>query len=234
MSQPQEHATDQIPTSASSKLTLPRYDYASLTRVALVMNGLFAAAGYLFLSGHLRKLGIDIGELEIGLPALLFYGYLFLTNMIVESGFLTILVSSFILGLIATAMLAFDAAIKALGVKNLKEIPFKGQIKTGSIVCIFSVFALIIPACVYQQGEKYAVKNEVASMKLNAPLSDEIHVIPSDEGEIRGSLIIADQSFVYILAGSTVYKVDNNTQQIARRIEFASSTIDDEDKKDEG
>ena len=233
MSQPQEHATDQIPTSASSERTSPRYDYISLTRVALVMNGLFAAAGYLFLSGHLRKLGIDIGELEIGLPVLLFYGYLFLINFLTESGFLTILAASFVLGSAFTFVLILETFVRALGVKKLSEIRFRKQIDTGSTIAIVTIVLLLMPAFVIQQGEKFAVNNEIAGMQLPSALSDEIHVIATSEGPIRGRLIIADRSFVYVLVGTSIYKINNNTQQVARKIEFASYTTDDEGK-DEG
>lgn len=197
------------------------------------MNGLFAAAGYLFLSGHLRKLGIDIGELEIGLPVLLFYGYLFLINILAESGILTILAVGFVLGTAATVVLMLETVVRALGVKRLSEIPFRKQIDTGSTIAIITIVLLLMPAFVIQQGEKFAVSNEIAGMHLPSPLSDETHVIATSEGSIRGSLIIADRSFAYILVDTKIYKINNNTQQIARRIEFASASTNDE-IKDEG
>ncbi len=233
MSQPQTRTTDQRPNRDSSKPVLPRYNYVSLTRVALVLNGLLAAAGYLFLFGYLGTLGIDIGELEIGLPVLLFYGYLFLLKFLTESGVLTILTAGFVLGIAGAVVLLIEAIVRALGVKKLSEIPFRKQIIPSITIVIATMVILLVPALVIQQGEKLAVEDETLGLQLPSPQPNKKHVIATSEGPIRGHLIIADRSFAYVLVGTNIYKINNNTQQIARRIELIPAGSDDEDK-DEG
>lgn len=196
-------------------------------KAALALNGLLAGAGYLFLSGYLSKLGINISELEIGLPSLLFYGYSFVIEALINASFL-VMVGTLSIPTLAVMFTLIPVMERALPKwrSNLREV-------TAVVAStVMTVTILLGPALIFNSGSANATRSELRKMGITSPDStDESHIVATPTGKIEGTLIIADQRYTYLRANNTIYKISNDTQKVIRTIEFKSPAPEASEEK---
>lgn len=206
----QSKGTDTGTISTATLLTF-------LPKAFLLLNGVLAGAGYLFITGYLSKLGIHTSELEIGLPTLLLYGYFFMIESVWGSGlFIGMLATGAIVYVvIKLADKMFDTAFPS--------VPLLKRTFYGVLLGYFTFLAVfLVPGLIQQKGSANAVRDELT--KMSAPYSDEhsrTHVFQTPSGTIEGSLIIADQKYTYLRLEDRVVKIANDTHMISREVRFS-------------
>lgn len=195
--------------------------------LALIINGLLAGTGYLFIAGFLAKVGIDVAELEISLPSLLLYGYIFTMDATAQSARPVLFTVTFVL----TALFVwfFHTSLKGAYPKQNERT------RTVTSICFGAVSAVILllcPAWIFTSGGANAIRSELAKMDISATLSQVTltHSINTPDGPIQGSLVIADQRYTYLRSGNVVYKIANDSQTVVRAITFTSASTDEENK----
>ena len=201
--------------------------FGTFTKVALAINGLLAGAGYLFLAGYLSKVGIDISELEIGLPSLLLNGYIFALETLIlgdeDIRWLKMTVFFSIVGL-----LIYFLTMRAFSNKIGKEL------RTMLAVAIAPAVGLVLmlaPAWIFSIGEGSAFKTDISEMGLPSQEStSKTQAVRTSEGHLRGQLVIADQRYTYLRSDNVIYKIANDSQTVVRTITF---TPDESDKPEE-
>lgn len=192
--------------------------FGSVPKLALFLNGLLAGAGYLFISGYLGKLGIEVAELEIGLPSLLLYGYIFSIDTLNYAGKAVLTCVTFMV----TGLLIwlFNRALADAYPSLNKQV--RGLISTP-LGAVLALVILVGPGVTFNSGGDTAIRNELTDMALGQPKSAlRTHIIETPEGKIKGTLVIADQRYTYLRAENIIYKISNDTQKVIRTIEFTS------------
>ncbi|MAC99659.1 MAG: hypothetical protein CMK76_07240 [Pseudomonadales bacterium] len=197
--------------------------------LALLINGLLAGTGYLFITGFLAKVGIDVAELEISLPSLLLYGYIFTLDALSESARPVLLAVTG--GLAALFTWFFYTAFKGAYPKQNDWIR---KTISATLGAISAVLLLIGPAWIFNAGGAKAMRSELTKIDISTTLGQltRTHSINTPDGPIEGSLVIADQRYTYIRAGNAVYKIANDSQKVVRAITFTSDASNKPEEQD--
>ncbi|PCC99980.1 hypothetical protein [Halopseudomonas pelagia] len=190
-----------------------------LPRVLLLINGLLTGAGYLFLAGYLSKLGIEMGELEISLPTLLLHGYVFLLESMMKGSVWVVNIAIPIVSLVV-AFLFYPPYQSMYPAWSITE-----RIWGATCVALPLTMLLVMgPSWTIIAGSEKAEKNTLVSLGISQP--DDLlreHTVATEDGNITGTLVIADKGFIYLRSDNSIYKISNTTGQVARRIDFSSS-----------
>lgn len=195
--------------------------------LALLINGLLAGTGYLFIAGFLAKVGIDVAELEISLPSLLLYGYIFTLDTTVQSAGPALFTVTFVL--IGLFVWLFHTALNGAYPKQNDSFRIILSLFLGTVS---AVLLLLGPAWIFNSGGANAMRSELIKMHISSTDAQltRTHLINTPEGPIQGSLVIADQRYTYLRSGNVVYKIANDSQTVVRAITFTSASTDEENE----
>jgi hypothetical protein len=186
-----------------------------LSKAVLVLNALLAGSGYLFLAGYLAKVGINISELDLDLPSLLFYGYTFTIKALGAASFL-VLMAVVAIPMTIVIWLAYPWVQRALPQSNARWHERISIIVSG----VLTLAMLVAPGLIMQYGGSQAIKNELGKMPFASTDGLNIkHTVITPTGHITGTQVIADLKHTYIRADNKVYKIASDTQQVVRIIE---------------
>ena len=218
----QNQNTDNVDQSARATEASLWRTLASLGKLAAVLHGALLGAGYMYLAGYLSNLGIEISELELGLPTLLFYGYFFTLSAMVDSGILTVMLIIILSGAFLTPIIFF-----LLRKANIKTPWATRAYKAYAAVTVLFL-ALALPAVPNLKGEAAAKSQEVKEMGMLSNF-EKIQITNTDKGEILGSQVIADRHYTFLRSGYFIYKISNDTGKIVRSIQFSQAANADSD-----
>lgn len=197
--------------------------------LALLINGLLAGTGYLFIAGFLAKVGIDVAELEISLPSLLLYGYIFTldTTTAIESAGPTL----FTVALVLTGLFVWLFYTALNGAYPNQNDSFRIFLSL-SLGTVSAVLLLLGPAWIFNSGGANAMRSELIKMHISSTDAQltRTHSINTPDGPIQGSLVIADQRYTYLRSGNVVYKIANDSQTVVRAITFTPASTDKENE----
>lgn len=196
----------------------------SVTKIVIATNGLLAGAGYLFLAGYLSKVGIEISELEVGLPSLLLSGYIFAIETLLLGDKDILWLKLLVLFLIVALCLYWVITHKFPN-KISKEL---GAVLTVASAPTVALVLLLVPAWILSIGEDSAFNREITEMGLSSQKSaNKTQVISTPDGHLSGELVIADQRYTYLRSGNVIYKIANDSQKVVRAITFTSDGTDE-------
>ncbi|AQZ96545.1 hypothetical protein ACFSB1_10660 [Halopseudomonas phragmitis] len=201
----------------------------TITKVVIATNGLLAGAGYLFLAGYLGKVGIEISELEIGLPSLLLNGYIFAIEAFLH-GSKNILWLKLIVLFLIVALCIYWVITHNFPNKISKEL---GAVLTIASAPTVALVFLLAPIWILSIGEGSAFNKEITEMGLSSQKSaNKTQVISTPDGHLSGQLVIADQRYTYLRSGNVIYKIANDSQKVVRAITFTSADTDELEEQD--
>ncbi|MEO1828825.1 MAG: hypothetical protein ABGX82_08400 [Pseudomonas sp.] len=191
-------------------------DLAGLvSKTVLVVNVLLAGSGYLFLAGYLAKVGINISELELDLPSLLFYGYTFTIKALGAASFL-VLMAVVAIPMVIVMWLTYPWVQRALPRSDVKWQQWISII----VSAVLTLAILLVPGYILQYGGDQAIKGELGKMPFASTDGLKLqHTVITPTGKITGTQVIADLKHTYIRADNKVYKIASDTLQVVRIIE---------------
>lgn len=167
-------------------------------------------------------------ELEISLPSLLLYGYLYTHGLLnVGNKYILLLIN------VVVMLVGVFPLYKYLSHANPRMTDNTRLLASVGIVAFVLLAFITGPAYVFKEGASLANKHLPELAPLNHGVLYRTHAVETDNGTIRGVLITADQRYTYLQSGRTVYKISNDSQKVVRTITLTSASTDDGDK-DEG
>jgi hypothetical protein len=206
-------AATSLPIKAETKPLNYELGLKLAALIALVLNSLLAIIGYVDFTGKLETLGISTNEIDLGLPTLLFQGYL----AIVLDGY-TYIASHFpwgILGLsfIPSLFLYFPVS------KLLKS---RSRIDSW-VFCLLLTLGLVIISIIPTIGLKRGIDSAFSTFEKENPIDRDNTIkglrtettIQTKEGPtITGDTVFASTLYTYVLQRSELYKIANRDNHI--------------------
>lgn len=201
------------PTQSESKPLNYELGLKLAALIALVLNSLLAIIGYVDFTGKLETLGISTNEIDLGLPTLLFQGYL----AIVLDGY-TYIASHFpwgILGLTFIPSLFLYFPVSRL---------LKSRSRIDSwVFCLLLTFGLVIISIIPTIGLKRGIDSAFSTFEKENPLDRGNTIkglraetaIQTKEGpKISGDTVFASTLYTYVLQRAELYKIANRDNHI--------------------
>lgn len=202
------------PTAAVEPSTRVDTDFAfklaSLS--AVVLQAVLLIHGYSVLAGQYDLFGIDINELEIGLPTLIFNGYVSLLTDLYGAASRTRIVGPALL-------LGGFVLLAAIFVWPVMKAARSNSKLTASALLGFTLFIVFsLPMFGVIKGQKNALNDFKKQSGINSATSVQTeHSITTDQGEEkRGMIIVASAKYTFMLSGTDVFKIDNDGNKVVR------------------
>lgn len=178
---------------------------------AVAMQGLLVVYGYCALAGEYDAFGISMNELDIGISSLLFYGYI---SLLLD----TIIPLSHVphIGAVLQAILYMLLAGGIVWYFKRTSL-LEEKLKTTVLLSFVLFLLVILPILILNRGQKSGLE-DIAQHGLSAPASQlqKTHIIQTDQGEKQGMLITATTKYTFLLAGTEVLKINNDSNKVIR------------------
>lgn len=181
--------------------------------VALVLNSLLAIIGYVDFTGQLETLGISTNEIDLGLPTLLFQGYL----AIVLDGY-TYVASHFILGVLGLALI--PSLVLYFPVSKL----FKSRSPIDNwLFCMMLTMGFVIISIIPTIGLKRGIDSAYSTFKNENPteesnkilrLGTKSTILTKEGAKISGHTVFASTLYTYVLQGAELFKIANRDNHV--------------------
>jgi hypothetical protein len=181
--------------------------------VALVLNSLLAIIGYVDFTGQLETLGISTNEIDLGLPTLLFQGYL----AIVLDGY-TYVASHFILGVLGLALI--PSLVLYFPVSKL----FKSRSPIDNwLFCMLLTMGFVIISIIPTIGLKRGIDSAYSTFKKQNPteesskilrLGTKSTILTKEGAKISGHTVFASTLYTYVLQGAELFKIANRDNHV--------------------
>lgn len=203
------------PPAAAPSITTLDYELglklAAIT--AVLLNSLLAMMGYVDFIGHLETLGISTNEIDLGLPTLLFQGYLSVVLGTLSSSANHLLVS--LPALILIPIMFFYLPV-SIFFKNRE-----GALKIILCLMIFLGLMLVsmLPLLGLVNGEDSAYstfesQNKTISKSTIGELTTQATIVTKEGPKIKGDTVFASTLYTYVLQGPELYKIANRDNHI--------------------
>lgn len=179
--------------------------------VVVAAQSTLAIYGYSALTGHYETFGISMSELEVGLPTLLFQGYLFL--------FMDTALPAFQVPLVGPSLIALAfMSIAAWVVWRFKSTSsFEEKLWATAVLGFLLYVLFVMPLFASDSGRKIALVDIGRSGLPTSPSHlSRTHVIPIGKDEKQGMLITATTKYTFLLVGTEVLKIDNDGNKVVR------------------
>jgi hypothetical protein len=213
----------QTPTSLMPVTKAVDKDFALklLIGIALFLQTALFVDGYLELAAYFEQFGISTSELELTNPTILAAGYIHWFTMVMgwvdDMPIVGPFLQWFPFGTVALAYVYMLANHESKG----QSLVVKGLMGSFALFVIF-----ILPTIGVRHGVdrgKHDVR-EAAGIEVVNGIS-KVHTIVTKEGEsVTGYLVTADTKSAFLLANQTVYKIDNRTNRVMRKILLQAKT----------
>lgn len=187
-----------------------------LTFAAVILHGTLAIYGYSVLLGYYDQFGINTSELNLGLPTLLLYGYIYIFSDAISAANSIPIVGP---GFLALIFIGFAAWFVWYANRNAST---DAKIGLSAIFGFLLFLAFFVPIWGVVKGQELANSDfeKNSGIKTKEHLNRE-HTIISDQGEkLTGFIVIATQQHTFLLQNSTVYKIDSNNNRVIRTTEL--------------
>ncbi|PNA02692.1 MULTISPECIES: hypothetical protein [unclassified Pseudomonas] len=220
----QANCTDpQTPTSLAPVTKAIDKDFALklLIGMALFLQAALFVDGYLELAAYFEQFGISTSELELTNPTILAAGYIHWFTMVMgwvdDMPIVGPFLQWFPFGTVALAYVYMLAHHESNG----QSLVVKGLMGSFALFVIF-----ILPTIGVRHGVdrgRHDIR-EAAGIEVVNGIS-QVHTIVTKEGEsVTGYLVTADTKSAFLLANQTVYKIDNRTNRVTRKILLQAKT----------
>lgn len=207
-----DKSTDAEARPEQSSSSSPDFALKLLGFAAVVLHGALAVYGYSLLVGYYDQFGISPSELELGLPTLLLYGYVYLFSSTMSAANSVPLLGP---GALAFAFIGIAAWFVWQVKRNASTEEKLGLSALFGFVLFMAFFAPILGV---KKGLRLGLDDyaKQSGIKTDKDLLIE-HTIETDKGmEIKGYIIVATRQHTFMLEGSTVFKIDNSKNRVMR------------------
>ncbi|MHA3736828.1 hypothetical protein ACXR0M_14290 [Pseudomonas sp. Eth.TT006] len=207
----------QTPTSLAPVTKAIDKDFALklLIGMALFLQAALFVDGYLELAAYFEQFGISTGELDLANPTILAAGYVhwFTTVMGWVDGRPIIgHLLQWLPFVVIAAAYVYTLATQETKTQSLIEKGLMGSL------ALFVVF--VLPTIGVKHGVDRGKQEirEMAGIEVTGGVN-QVHSVVTKEGEsITGYLVVADTKSAFLLSNQTVYKIDNRTNRVMRKI----------------
>lgn len=183
----------------------------------LFMQAVLIVWGYLDLAAYYEQFGIRTSELELGTPTLLVYGYSYIFSGVMGTVEGIPVFGPFIPGgiFIFIGMAVTILFFAMHGFRSLRD-----KVSSGLLLGVALLMFFIAPAFAVRDGVERAGEDYEAETNVKAPLgTTREHTIVTEQKEIlTGRLVVADTKASFIQVKDSVYKVDNSSNRVMRKI----------------
>lgn len=178
---------------------------------AIVLQSALLIHGYSVLAGQYDAFGIAINELEIGLPSLMFNGYVFLLTDLYKTANRVPLFGP------GALLLVFILLAAAFVWPIMRAAKRDRKVGTSVLLgfALFFVFSLPILGVLKGSSLAQELIQQAAGIKSSS-LPRVEHLITTDQGEKRGTIIVASEKYTFLLSGTEVLKIDNDGNKVVR------------------
>ncbi len=213
-SKPEAHQAEQ---QALAEIASKEFVLKLTAFLSVAVQGLLVIYGYSALAGNHEVFGISMSELEVGLPTLMFQGYLLILKDTIALASENSPLGNFLVALIFVLIFT---GIAALIVWWAKPAHRKVDISGAAIVFGSILFILFfLPALGALRGQGIAVK-DLSQAGLRSSTTKALphltHVITTDQGEKSGVLITATTKYTFLRVDTEVLKIDNDGNKVVR------------------
>lgn len=189
---------------------------------ALTVQAFFFIAGYLGFTVRYEQYGIRTGELDLANSTILAEGYRQTLSILTSGdGSFSITRTFFML---LPFLLASLAATYLLTNGKSKWIDFIAKTSLGWVL-LFILFFLPALGLLHNIEEAKKDIKEETGLNAKSDLNREQTISTKDGGMLSGKVIAADTKVTFFLSEHTVYKVDNATGRVLRKILFKEAPI---------
>lgn len=181
--------------------------------VALILNSLLAIIGYVDFTGQLETLGISTNEIDLGLPTLLFQGYL----AIVLDGY-TFIAAHLIWGTLGVTFI--PAMLLYFPVSKL----FKSQSPIDNVMfCLLLTLALVVISIIPTIGLKRGIdsaystfreENAIEASSRILRLGTKSTILTKEGAKVSGHTVFASTLYTYVLQGAELFKIANRDNHV--------------------
>jgi len=206
------------PPSNAVKKTVGKLDtdlvFKGLAYLAIVIQAALAVYGYSKLMGYFEQFGIVTSELDLGIPTLLTYGYIS-----AFTGTMSTVKSVPILGAF-TPGLIFMSGAALIVIPVMRKAKIATIIWTCCWVGFISLMVFVAPALGLSQGADEARSGyfDITGVKAGRGFNRAHNIITDKAESLTGHLLIADTKNTYLLINDMVYKIDNASNRVVRRV----------------
>lgn len=212
-----DHRPEQKSEAPRAELSAPTRNesmdlFVKLVALASVaIQSALAIYGYSLLTGNYEAFGISMSELEVGMPTLLFHGYLF----IFMDTYIPVAQIPIVGKWITALLFILIASLVVWQVKRTSSI--EDKFSATSILAFVLVVVVSLPMFGLIRGQSIALE-DIGHTGLPASLGQlsKTHVIPTDQGEKQGMVVAATTKYTFLLTGTKVLKIDNDGNKIVR------------------
>lgn len=179
---------------------------------AIVLQSALLIHGYSVLAGQYDAFGIAINELEIGLPSLMFNGYVFLLTDLYKTANRVPLFGP------GALLLVFILLAAAFVWPIMRAAKRDRKVGTSVLLgfALFFVFSLPMLGVLKGSSLAQALLQQATGIKSSS-LPRVEHLITTDQGEQkRGTIIVASEKYTFLLIGTEVLKIDNDGNKVVR------------------
>lgn len=213
-SKPEAHQAEQ---QALAEIASKEFVLKLTAFLSVAVQGLLVIYGYSALVGNYEFFGIKMSELEVGLPTLMFQGYLLILTDTITPASENPSLGTFLVALFLGLTFAVIAALIVWWAK-----PAHRKVDISGAVIVFASLLLIlffVPALGALRGQGLAAQDLIQSglppSTSKAP-PNLTHVITTDQGEKSGVLITATTKYTFLRVDTEVLKIDNDGNKVVR------------------
>lgn len=197
---------------ASETAWTPELVLKTLTFLTVVINGVLSILGYMHLAGYLDSFGISLNELEIGLPTLLFNGYLSAMTGMMDYHIFSVIAAA----ITTTTLVSFGLFI----VFRTKQWAQKFISQAMAMLLVISIPLIPIFGITAGQHDAYRdYKTENGTLNISS-LASKIAINTKDNKTITGTKVFATTQYTLILQKDELYKILNKGNQVVSISKF--------------
>lgn len=207
----------QTPTSLTPVTKAIDKDFALklLISIALFLQAALFVDGYLELAAYFEQFGISTGELDLANPTILAAGYVHWFTTVMSWVDWVPIIGPFL------QWLPF-AAVATAYMYALVSHETKGQslLERGLMGSLALYVVFILPILGVQHGIDRGRQDIHATTGIEVANGiSHVHSVVTKDGEsITGQLVVADTKSAFLISNQTVYKIDNRTNRVMRKI----------------
>jgi hypothetical protein len=199
------------------KAEAKRFNYEFALKVAaviaVIVNSMLAIMGYVDFTGQLETLGISTNEIDLGLPTLLFQGYLAVVLAVYVKAADWFPWGALALTFIPTIIFYYSIA---------KLFAFRNRTDKGAFSFLMTlglVMVSIIPTVGLQSGQKSAYstfekQNPTDASQRISGLKTVMTITTKEGTKVTGDTVFASTLYTYVLQGPDLYKIANRDNHI--------------------
>ena len=181
--------------------------------IAVIVNSLLAMMGYVDFTGKLETLGISTNEIDLGLPTLLFQGYVAVVLAAYIKASAWFPWGALVLTLIATLIFYYPVS-KLLATQSWLEKGIFSLLLTLALDGISIIPTLGLQSGLDSAYSTFEKQNPVGQNQSIQGLETTMTINTKEGVVVTGETVFASALYTYVLQGAKLYKIANRDNHI--------------------